>query len=83
MELFWLLIAAVFATSAHYSMNRAFKVADITALQPVMFLQLVWATLLGLIMFDERPDLWIWIGGAIIVATASLTARHESRVNTR
>mgnify|MGYP001156711498 FL=1 len=83
LELFWLFITAVFATSAHYSMNRAFKVADITALQPVMFLQLVWATLLGLIMFDERPDLWIWIGGVIIVATASLTARHEARVNTR
>jgi drug/metabolite transporter (DMT)-like permease len=64
-------------------MNRAFQEADITALQPVMFLQLVWATLLGLVMFDERPDLWIWIGGAIIVAAATVTARQETRVSTR
>ena len=81
LELFWLLITAVFATSAHYSMNRAFQAADITALQPVMFLQLVWATLLGLIMFNEQPDIWIWIGGAIIVAAATVTARQETRVN--
>jgi drug/metabolite transporter (DMT)-like permease len=82
-ELFWLLITAVFATAAHYSMNRAFHAAEISALQPVMFLQLIWATLLGLIMFNERPDLWIWIGGAIIIATATLTARRETRIKTR
>ena len=80
-ELSWLLVTAVLATSAHYCMNRAFRAADITALQPVMFLQLVWATLLGLIMFDERPDIWIWIGGAIIVAAATVTARQEARVS--
>ena len=64
-------------------MNRAFRAADITALQPVMFLQLVWATLLGLVMFNEQPDIWIWIGGAIIVAAATVTARQEARVSTR
>jgi drug/metabolite transporter (DMT)-like permease len=48
-----------------------------------MFLQLVWATLLGLIMFNEQPDIWIWIGGAIIVAAATVTARQETRVSAR
>ena len=80
LELFWLLITAILATSAHYAMNKAFTPADITALQPVMFLQLVWATLLGLIIFDEHPDLWVWIGGGIIIITATITARREARV---
>ena len=80
LELFWLLITAILATSAHYAMNKAFTHADITALQPVMFLQLVWATLLGLIIFDEHPDLWVWIGGGIIIITATITARREARV---
>ena len=80
LELFWLLITAILATSAHYAMNKAFTHADITALQPVMFLQLVWATLLGLIIFDEHPDLWVWIGGGIIIITATITASREARL---
>ena len=80
LELFWLLITAILATSAHYAMNKAFTHADVTALQPVMFLQLVWATLLGLIIFDEHPDLWVWIGGGIIIITATITASREARL---
>jgi len=79
-ELLWLLITAVLATSAHYTMNRALHAAEITALQPITFLQLIWATLLGLIMFNEQPDIWIWIGGGIIVATATLTAHKDAQV---
>lgn len=80
-ELFWLLITAVLATSAHYAINKSFTHADITALQPVMFLQLIWATLLGLIIFDEQPDLWVWIGGAIIIITATFSARREAKLS--
>ena len=79
-ELFWLLVTAVFATGAHYTMSLSFRAAEITAVQPVIFLQLIWATLLGLIMFGEQPDIWIWIGGGIIVATATLTAQKEARL---
>ena len=78
-ELFWLLMTAILATAGHYAMNRAFQISEITALQPVMFLQLVWATLLGLIMFNESPDIWVWIGGGIIVATATISARRDHR----
>ena len=80
-ELFWLLITAVLATSAHYAINKSFTHADITAVQPVMFLQLIWATLLGLIIFDEQPDLWVWIGGAIIIITATFSAKREAKLS--
>ena len=79
-EIFWLLMTAILATAAHYAMNKAFSLADITSLQPIMFLQLIWATLLGLFIFDEHPDPWLWLGGAIIVITATVTSRHESRL---
>jgi len=81
-EIFWLLMTAILATTAHYAMNKAFTLADITSLQPIMFLQLVWATLLGLLIFDEYPDLWVWLGGAVIVITATITSNHESRLQT-
>ena len=76
-ELILLLITAVLATAGHYTLNRAFQVAELTALQPYSFLQLVWATLLGLLMFGEQPDFWIWAGAGLSVVSATWIARRE------
>jgi drug/metabolite transporter (DMT)-like permease len=78
-ELGLLLATAALATAGHYCMTRAFKVAEVSAVQPFTFLQLVWATLLGLMLFDEHPDLWIALGGALIVTAATWMAHREVR----
>ncbi len=52
--------------------------AEITVTQPGSFLQLVWASLLGLYAFGEQPDLWTWIGAAIIVGSATYIARRAA-----
>jgi len=82
-ELLWLLLVACFATLGHYTLTQAYRFAEITVTQPVSFLQLVWATLLGLYVFGEAPDLWTWIGGAVIVASATYIAHRESRLHRR
>ena len=74
-----LLLAAVFATAGHYFLTLAFQSAELSALQPFSFLQLVWATLLGLIVFSEQPDLWIWLGAGVIVFSATWIGRQEVR----
>ena len=78
-ELLLLGLTALLATSGHYCMTRALEVAEVSAVQPFTFLQLVWATILGLILFDETPDFWIWIGGAVIVGSATWMAQQEVR----
>jgi len=78
-ELMLLGLTALLATSGHYCMTRALKAADVSAVQPFTFLQLVWATILGLVLFGERPDLWIWLGGAVIVGSATWMAHQEVR----
>ena len=82
-ELFWLFIAAIIATVAHMGLTQAFRNAELTVIQPVAFVQLVWATLLGLYAFGEEPDLWTWIGGAIIVGSATYIAHRETRGSRR
>jgi drug/metabolite transporter (DMT)-like permease len=77
-ELGWLFLTAVFATLMHLTMTQAFRCAEISVVQPITFLQLVWATLLGYYVFAERPELWIWVGGAVIVASASYIAHREA-----
>ena len=77
-ELGWLCATAVFATLGHLALTQALRATHITVTQPFAFLQLVWATLLGFYVFGEQPEIWIWIGGAVIVASASYMARRES-----
>ena len=78
-ELLLLGLTALLATSGHYCMTRALEAAEVSAVQRFTFLQLVWATILGLILFDETPDVWIWIGGAVIVGSATWMAQQEVR----
>jgi drug/metabolite transporter (DMT)-like permease len=80
-EMFWLVLVASIATLGHVTMTNAYRLADITVTQPMSFLQLIWATLLGFYVFGEEPDLWTWIGGVIIVASATYIAQREARLN--
>jgi drug/metabolite transporter (DMT)-like permease len=78
-ELGWLLVVAALATAGHMTLTQAFRSADMAVTQPIQFFQLVWAALLGLALFGEQPELWTWVGGGMIVASATWIARHESR----
>ena len=77
----WLALVAAFATAAHYAMMRAFAVAPLTVTQPVTFLQLVWATLLGVFVFDEGVDPYVLAGGAVIIAAVSFITWREAQVS--
>ncbi len=74
----WLALVAAFGTAAHYAMMRAFRAAPLSVTQPVTFLQLVWASLLGVIAFGEAVDPFVILGGAIIIGAVSYIAWRES-----
>jgi len=76
----WLafLAAGLLGTVAHYCMTRAFSLADISAVQPVRFLDLIWASLLGLAIFGTSPSATALVGGVVIVASTIWLARKES-----
>jgi drug/metabolite transporter (DMT)-like permease len=82
-QLGWLLLTAVFATLGHYCMTRAFAIAPLSVTQPVTFLQLVWATALGTLMFGEPIDPYVLLGGTLIVAAISLLTWREAVVQRR
>ncbi|SLN60220.1 DMT family transporter [Oceanibacterium hippocampi] len=79
-ELIWLFLTAALATGAHLAMAQAFKVADLGVTQPVRFLQLVWAALIGYVAFGEAPDAFTWIGSAVIVTSAGVIMHREMRL---
>lgn len=80
-ELGWLFATASFATAGHYTLTRAFQAADISVTQPLSFLQLVWAGLLGYYVFAETPDVWTIAGSVIIVGSATYIAHREAKLS--
>ncbi len=78
MQIFWLFWVAAFATAGHYSMTLAFAAAPITVTQPVTFLQLVWAVALGALVFGEPADLFVILGGLIIMASVLVITWREA-----
>ncbi len=76
-EMAWLGLIAAVATVAHYSMTQAIAVAELTVTQPFNFTQLVWAAFIGFWAFGELPDVWTWIGAAVIVASVTYIAHRE------
>ncbi len=58
-------------------MTLAFRAAPLAVTQPVSFLQLIWAALLGLVLFGEALDVWVILGGALILGSVSFITWRE------
>lgn len=79
----WLIGCGFVGAGGHYCLTRAFRVADISAVQSVKFLELVWAAILGFLMFGTFPAGWTLAGGTVILMSTLWLARRESRVARR
>ena len=62
----------------HLAMTGAFKVADATVVFPVDYTRLVWASVIGYLVFSEVPDVWTWVGGTIIFSSTTYIAYREA-----
>lgn len=69
---------ALLATLAHFALTAALRATDISITQPIWFVQLVWATIIGMWLFGEQPVIWTWIGGGMIIGSATYIAHREA-----
>ena len=80
-QLLWLIAVGAFGTVGHVAFAQAFKIAEMSAVLPLDFLRLVWASAFGFWVFAETPGLATWAGGLVIFAAASYIAFRESQLN--
>jgi len=78
-DLVLLMGIAILATLGHYFMTKAVAVAPLSVTQPVIFLQLIWSTSIGLLVFGEPLDFLIICGGGVIVVAITQLAYFEKR----
>lgn len=64
----------------HFLMIRAFREAPASTLAPLLYVQLIWATLLGWLVFAHLPDRWAVLGMLVVGASGlwlALAARRQ------
>ena len=73
-----LLACGLLGSAAHLCMTKAFTFADISATQPMRYLDLVWSSVIGAIFFADLPTAWTLGGAAVIIASNVWIARREA-----
>ena len=74
-----LFVVGLLGTLGHLMLAQAFKEADASAILPLDFTKLIFASIVGYILFSEVPGIWTWIGGGLIFSSATYVAYRESK----
>ena len=80
----WLIILLFCTAGAlgHWLLILAHARSPASVLAPFFYSQLIWATLIGTIVFGESPDRWTMIGGGIVISSG-LYLLYRERVRHR
>lgn len=76
---FFLLMGAL-AAAFMYLMARAYAAAEAQQLAPIHYTELIWATAIGYLVFQETPRIEIYLGAALIIAACLFAAYDERRI---
>ncbi len=68
---------------AYYAITAAMRVGEIAVVTPFRYTRLIFALIIGVAVFKERPDAWTLIGAAIIIASGLYTLTREHRLQRR
>jgi len=75
-----LIAIGLIATVSHLCMTRAFRAADASAVMPFDYSRIVLVSIMGYLWFDEKTDLWTWVGAAIIIGSSLYIVYREAQV---
>ncbi len=76
-NIFLMLTLGAFGGFGHYLLIMAHRLAPAGVLGPYVYIQIVWMTLLGYLVFGDVPNHWTLAGAAIIVASGLYLLRRE------
>ncbi|WP_296641736.1 DMT family transporter [Roseinatronobacter sp.] len=78
----WVWMSALCVSSAfsHFLLIRAYEIAEASAVQPFAYLQLPFATGLGIMLFNESLRLNVALGAAVVVSAGLFTLWRARQV---
>lgn len=77
----WWIMGLLCITGAggHYLLIKAYEVAEASTVQPFAYFQLVFAAIIGLMVFNETLEFWIALGAGLIIFSGLFTLWRERR----
>jgi drug/metabolite transporter (DMT)-like permease len=75
----WLVVVAVCGLTAHFCIAQAFRHADATTVVPMDFMRLPLIAVVGMLLYAEPLDPFVFLGGAVILAGNYINIRGERR----
>ncbi|MDM9622169.1 DMT family transporter [Rhizobium sp. S96] len=79
----WMALVCMTSISSHYFLIRAYDMLDAAAVQPLTYLQLVYASIIGVMVYNETLNLNTIVGSVIVVASGIFTIWREHVVAAR
>lgn len=76
-EALLLLLAAGFLTVGYLAAVATMRVGEISFVAPFRYTSLLFAIVLGVLVFNEWPDLWTWTGSGLVVGAGLYTILRE------
>lgn len=73
----WMALLCVTGAAGHYTLIRCYEVAEASSVQPFAYLQLVFASIIGITLFGEVLELNVAIGAGIVVMAGLFTLWRE------
>lgn len=78
---FVLLIGAA-GLLAHFCITKALSLAPATVVTPIDFIRLPTIAVVGMLLYNEAIDIWVFVGAAVIFAGNYFNLWHETRQKT-
>lgn len=75
----WLLVIAIGGLLAHFCITNALSIAPATVVIPIDFARLPTIAVIGMILYNEPLDIWVFAGAAVIFAGNYLNILAETR----
>ncbi|MGJ3259312.1 MAG: DMT family transporter [Rhodospirillales bacterium] len=72
-------LAGLFGTLGHFCMIKAFTNAEASQVAPYSYTNLIWASLIGFVLFGTLPDMWTYVGAGIIIAAGLYILHREQK----
>lgn len=73
----WLVLIALAGLVAHFCLTTALKLAPATVVMPIDFVRLPLIALVGMLLYTEPLEPWVFLGAAVIFAANYLNIRAE------
>ena len=77
----WLVLIGLAGLTAHYCLTHALSLAPAAVVMPIDFARLPMIALVGMLLYNETLDAWVFLGAAVIFVANYYNILSETRAH--